>query len=132
MTRAPRGKDTNSKPALRRGISVADVKAYYWSMADVTEFAKRLGLSSHGNKPDLSARIERRLRGLPDEQSLRQRSTGPRDSDNALRPETPVVNYKSDDRTRAFFKRYIGPRFHFTYHLNQYRLAHAHPTSAHP
>ena len=130
-TRTPRGKGTNSKPALGRGISVADFKAYYWSMADLTDFAKLLGLSSHGNKPDLSARIERRLRGLPDEQSLQQSgSTGPRDSDNTLRPETPVVNYKSDDRTRAFFKRYIGPHFQFTYHLNQYRLANANLTYA--
>jgi SAP domain-containing new25/Domain of unknown function (DUF6434) len=123
MTRVPRGKGTNRKPVLRRGISVADFKAYYWSMADLTDFAKRLGLSSHGNKPDLSARIERRLRRLPDEQSLQQRPTGPRDSDKTLRPETRVVNYKSDDGTRAFFERNIGPHFHFTYHLNQYRLA---------
>ena len=123
MKRVPRGKGTNSKPVLRREISVADFKAYYWSMADLTDFAKRLGLSSHGNKPDLRARIERRLRGLPDEQSLQQRSTGPRDSDKTLRPETPVINYKSDDGTRDFFKRNIGPHFHFTYHLNQYRLA---------
>ena len=75
---------------------MADFKAYYWSMADLTDFAKLLGLSSHGNKPDLSARIERRLRGLPDEQSLQQSgSTGPRDSDNTLRPETPVAAMQS-------------------------------------
>ena len=123
MKRVPRGKGTNSKPVLRREISVADFKAYYWSMADLTDFAKRLGLSSHGNKPDLRARIERRLRGLPDKQSFQQRSTGPRDSGKPLRSETPVVNYKSDDGTRDFFKLKIGPHFHFTYHLNQYRLA---------
>ena len=113
----------NSKPTLRRDISVADFKAYYWSMAELTALAKELGLSPRGNKPNLSARLERRLRGLPDEQSVEQRHRGPRDSDKALRPETPVVSYKSDDRTRDFFKRYIGPHFHFTYRLNQYRLA---------
>jgi hypothetical protein len=43
-------------------------------------------------------------------------------------PETPVVNYKSDDKTRDFFTRDIGPHFHFTYHLNQYRLANANLT----
>ena len=37
-----------------------------------------------------------------------------------LRPATPVVNYKSDERTRRFFKRHIGPHFPFTYHLNRY------------
>ena len=128
MTRIPRAQGTKSKPALRREISVADFKSYYWSMADVTRFARRLGLSPQGNKPDLSARIERRLRGLPDERPVQQRSKGPRDSDKALRPETPVVNYKSDDATREFFQRNIGPHFHFTYHLNQYRLANANLT----
>ena len=48
----------------------------------------------------------------------------PRDSDRELRRSTRVVNYKSDDRTRAFFEAQIGPHFHFTYRLNQYRLAH--------
>ena len=38
--------------------------------------------------------------------------------------DTPVVNYKSDRKTREFFKSQIGPEFHFTYHVNQYRLAH--------
>src|SRR5207253_6978797 len=82
--------------------------------------ARRLGLSLQGNKPDLSARIERRLGGFPDEQSLRQRTAGPGDSEKPLRPATPVVNYKSDERTRRFFKRHIGPHFPFTYHLNRY------------
>jgi hypothetical protein len=35
------------------------------------------------------------------------------------------VNYKSDAKTRALFEKMIGPHFHFTYHLNQYRLLHA-------
>jgi Domain of unknown function (DUF6434) len=33
------------------------------------------------------------------------------------------VQYRSDANTRAFFEAQIGPHFHFTYHLNRYRLA---------
>ena len=40
-----------------------------------------------------------------------------------MRRDTPVVHYKSDSKTRAFFESQIGPSFHFTYYLNQYRLA---------
>jgi len=92
--------------------------------ADLIRFARRLGLPSHGYKPELSARIERRLRGLPDRRgSEPKRSKRGRDSDKPLARSTRVVDYRSDDETRAFFESQIGPHFHFTYHLNQFRLA---------
>ena len=47
----------------------------------------------------------------------------PRDSAAPLRRDSPVINYKNDRKTREFFKSQIGPDFHFTYHVNQYRLA---------
>jgi hypothetical protein len=105
-------------------MRVEDFAAYYWSMAELVAFAKRLGLPRHGQKPALNTRIERRLRGSRDRpMSARKRAIGPRDSNKPLRRETRVVNYKSDEKTRAFFKAQIGPEFHFTYHLNQFRLA---------
>src|SRR5689334_9019335 len=113
-----------SKPDLTPGMELEDFTAYYWLMAELVAFAKRLGLPSHGQKPELTARIERRLRGAHDRSvSTRKGATGPRDSDQPLRRDTPVVNYKSDEKTRAFFKAQIGPAFHFTYHLNQFRIA---------
>jgi hypothetical protein len=111
------------KPDLTPDMKVEDFTAYYWLMAELVAFAKRLGLPLHGHKPELNARIERRLRGSHDRPaSAPKRAIGPRDSDQPLRRETPVVNYKSDDKTRAFFKVQIGPDFHFTYYLNQFRL----------
>jgi SAP domain-containing new25/Domain of unknown function (DUF6434) len=111
------------KPKLEPEMSVADFTDYYWLKADLVNFAKKLGLPTHGYKPELSARIERRLRGLKDLPDSRpQKAQGPRDSDKPLRRDTPVVNYKSDAKTRAFFKSQIGPEFHFTYHVNQFRL----------
>ncbi|MCE9592584.1 MAG: SAP domain-containing protein [Planctomycetes bacterium] len=113
------------KPRLELGLRVADFVAYYWFKAELVEFARRLGLPVDGSKPELSARIERRLRGLPD----RRRATakvppGPRDSAKKLRRDTSVVRYLSDAKTRAFFIAEIGPEFHFTYHVNQFRLHH--------
>ena len=113
------------KPPLRLGISLADFKAYYWLMVDLVALARILEMPTHGSKPELSARIERRLQNLPDLPAPRPgRAARARDSAGPLRRDTQVVNYKSDAKTRAFFVAQIGPSFHFTYHLNQYRLAH--------
>jgi hypothetical protein len=92
--------------------------------ADLVDFARKLGLSTHGHKPELSARIDRCLRGKPAGPEPPMPVKGPRDSDKPLRRSTPVVNYWSDDKTRAFFESEIGPAFHFTYYLNQYRMVH--------
>lgn len=108
---------------LHQDMSVADFKAYYRMKDDLIKFARRLGLSADGYKPELTARIERRLRGLPVPKDPKQ-SKGPRDSDKPLSRSTTVVNYRSDEKTRAFFTRQIGPHFHFTSHVNQYRLTH--------
>jgi hypothetical protein len=115
----------SSKPTLRPGMSVAEYRAYYWMKDDLVRFARRLGLPTYGYKPELSARIEQRLQGLSENVEPPRRQTKvPRDSDQPLRRDTPVINYKSDEKTRAFFKSQIGPGFHFTYRMNQYRLAH--------
>jgi hypothetical protein len=120
-----RGKGAHRKPALRENMSVDDFSSYYWMKDSLVDFARRLGLPIGGDKPALTARIERRLRGLPDApRTARNKAKGPRDSDHPLTRITQAHNYRSDSRTRAFFEEQIGPHFHFTYHLNQYRRAH--------
>jgi len=113
------------KRSLRPKMDVAEFRAFYWMKADLVRFARQLGIATHGYKPELVARIERRLQGLPDlRDAVPEPSNIVRDSDKPLRRNTPVVRYKSDEKTRAFFAAKIGPGFHFTYRLNQYRLAH--------
>lgn len=123
MTTAKRAKTGKRKPVLEPGMSVADFTGYYWLKAELLEFAKQLGLPTQGYKPELSARIERRLRRLPERSSAKPRRKGSRDSDKPLSRDTPVLNFYSDAKTREFFKSQIGPEFHFTYHVNQFRLA---------
>ena len=113
------------KRLLRSEMDVAEFRAYYWMKADLVRFARQLGLPTHGYKPELCARIERRLQGLPAlTESAVKTPNVQRDSDRPIRRDTPVVRYRSDAKTRAFFESQIGPGFHFTYRLNQYRLAH--------
>ena len=124
MKRMRTGKDKDRRPKLFPGMSVEDYKSYYWMKVDLAKFARQLGIPTHGYKPELSSRIERRLRGLPDSTAPRgKQAKGPRDSDRPLTRGTRVVNYKSDEKTRGFFESQIGPHFHFTYDLNRYRLA---------
>lgn len=120
-------KRKTNRPVLRAHMSLSDFRDYYWMKDDLVAFARRLGVPAHGYKPELVGRIERRLRGLPDAKESKgtkaaKASAVGRDSDKPLTRSTPVVNYRSDDTTRAFFVKMIGPHFHFTYHLNQYRL----------
>jgi len=141
-----------NRPRLHSGMSPDDFDALYWMKDDLVRFARKLGLSTGGAKPELEARILRHLRGeRPEEdehtkcagarkgrtkcrKSASASASGPgnavtsasvsgRDSDAPLTRATPVVRYKSDAKTRAFFESEIGPHFHFTWHLNQYRLA---------
>lgn len=124
MNRKKLTQGASRRPQLRPGMSLADFRRHYRWKAELVEFARRLGLQSQGSKPELSARIERRLRGLePAPLAARAPRAGRRDSERPLRRGTPVVNYFSDERTRAFFVAEIGSAFHFTYHLNQFRLA---------
>ena len=104
-----------------------DFKSYYWMKQDLVAFARQLGLPTHGYKPELSTRILEFLTGAAQPEGRKKEKVAakvPRDSNARLRRDTPVVNYKSDKKTREFFKSQIGPEFHFTYHVNQYRLAH--------
>lgn len=114
-----------NRPRLEPGITLGEFNDWYWLMAELKVFAQRLGLRAGGPKPALTARIKQQLRGLPAAtEPKRAGGKAAKDSLKPLRAETPVVSYRSDDATRAFFTARIGARFHFTWHLNQFRLAH--------
>ena len=101
-----------------------DFKTYYWMKQDLIAFARQLGLPTHGYKPELSSRILAHLTSGTDFSEINKPPIkAPRDSVAPLRRDSPVINYKNDRKTREFFKSQIGPDFHFTYHVNQYRLA---------
>jgi len=92
------------------------------------EFCHRLGIPASGRKLEILSRIEvylktgkvlrpeRIILGAPKSNSTTQ-SEG---RHQALTLTAPVVNFKSDQRTRVFFISVIGPQFHFTAHLNQF------------
>jgi hypothetical protein len=117
-------RDRATRPPLTPDLPVGDFRDNYWTVAELKDFAKRLDVPATGPKPELTERIERRLLGLPDRPPPPRRTGRRRDSERPLTRDTPVVEYRSDEATRAFFEREIGPHFRFSYHLNQFRKAH--------
>jgi SAP domain-containing protein/uncharacterized protein DUF6434 len=109
-------------------MSLDDFRSHYWMKAELIAFARRLGLATHGYKPEIEKRIERRLLGRAHREPTPKRPAARRDSSRPLRRGTRVVNFKSDEATRAWFRSQIGPHFHFTWHVNQWRLAHPNAT----
>jgi hypothetical protein len=110
-----------ARPPLQVGMPIEDFDASYWMKDELIAFARAEGLRTDGYKPQLTARIRRHLLGKPPLKEPVRPKRGRRDSDGPLTRETPVVNFKSDQKTRDFFKAEIGPEFHFTYHMNKFR-----------
>lgn len=111
------------RPRLHPRLAASEFRAWYWMKDELVGFLRACGLPTSGAKPELERRIERHLSGRPDAKFTPTRRAVQRDSDRPLTRKTRVVNYFSDDATRAFFRAEIGDEFHFTYHLNQFRLA---------
>jgi hypothetical protein len=111
------------RPRLEKGMAVQHLRDYYWLKQELTDFARELGLASTGQKLALLDRIERHLEGRPERRTGSPSKSLARDSDQPLTLDRRVVNFKSDQKTRDFFKSVIGDGFHFTAHLNQYMRA---------
>jgi hypothetical protein len=114
---------TQERPKLHPEMTFAKFQAFYYPKQELLVFARQMGLRVSGSKPELSDRIARRLQGLPEQPRPARRRAKARDSDRRLTRDSSVEDYFSDAATRAFFQSEIGPNFHFTYQLNQFRLA---------
>jgi hypothetical protein len=116
------------RPRLVRALDPGDVRRYYWLKEELTQFCRQLGIPASGRKLEILKRIEVFLRtgkvirperiilGANEDKSESRGAASKAD----LTLATPVVNFKSDQRTREFFESIIGPQFHFTAHLNQF------------
>lgn len=101
------------RPALRRNLSGAEFRRWYWTTAELATFARSLGLSTRGNKASLTEQIADLLDG-------RETPEPP----GAVRPtaqlrgpltEATVIprGQRCSQVLRAWFRAEIGPGFRF-------------------
>ncbi|MFK0252664.1 DUF6434 domain-containing protein [Streptomyces sp. NPDC090445] len=108
-----------SRPALNSGLSGAELRRWYWTLAELASLARTMGLPTAGGKAALTDRLAAALDGLPAPAPDRapaapaRRRAGrqlaaPVDGDTVI-PE----GQRCSQVLREFFVREIGPAFHF-------------------
>jgi SAP domain-containing protein/uncharacterized protein DUF6434 len=106
---------------LTASININDLRNFYWWKEELVRFCISQGIPATGRKLDILKRIETFLRTgkvLRHKQPVLG-AAGKR-PDQPITLASPVVNFKSDQRTREFFQKVIGPEFHFTAYLNTF------------
>lgn len=96
-------------------INQANFKQCYWRKVELIAYCRDQGLSTQGSKVELIERITLFLETGKRERPIRQ-TVALHEWDSVRAPitrETPVMYYKSDPLTRAFFCKEIGPHFRF-------------------
>lgn len=92
---------------LVRGMDADIFRQNYYTVTELKEFCDEIGISKAGLKPDLSIRIETYLRSDKIIGTHSYKPTGKPDSQFGLSLNRKVCHYKSDSKTRAFFKDHI-------------------------
>ena len=101
-------------------ILLNNFKNQYWLKTELMAFCKKEGLSTIGSKEALLQRIEIFLKTGHKIKPASNKTINYRDSDQAIRLVTFVVNYKNDAQTRQFFVKHIGKHFRFNGYLRQF------------
>lgn len=91
---------------------------YYLNMTELKQLCAKLGIPLSKGKGDMIDAIQRLLTTgkLSQPKKIPARSRAQAGCDYPLAEETLMLYgaYKNDAKTRAFFKKLIGPHFHFT------------------
>lgn len=104
-----------TRPELSERLTGAEFRRWYWLKSELTDFARRFGLSTSGNKPQLADRIEAFLDGAPapaPEPKPAKRSAGP--LPEPLTRQTVIPEgQKASQQLRGFFEAEIGTSFRY-------------------
>tara|TARA_Y200000002_G_scaffold365378_1_gene355228 strand:+ start:2599 stop:3171 length:573 start_codon:yes stop_codon:yes gene_type:complete len=109
-----------NRPKLNTTIKVDDFKSFYWLKKELILFCKHLKIPTQGSKIELIARIEHFLSCGQILDCQPKVGHAFRDSDNGITASTPVINYRNDAQTRAFFVSHIGEQFKFNDYLRSF------------
>ncbi|MEU7599481.1 DUF6434 domain-containing protein [Streptomyces sp. NPDC040724] len=124
-----------SRPALTAALTGAELLRWYWTLAELSALARRMGLSAGGGKAAVTARLAAALDGLPAPVSAAPAAPAPRRAGQGL--AAPVdgstvipQGQRCSQVLREYFVREIGPAFHFDAFMREYVARHAGHTLA--
>ncbi len=106
-----------SRPDLNPSIPPEEFKNYYWLKEELVSFCTQAKLPTSGDKIEITERIYYFLTTKKIKpQKTKKKPTSTFDWKKAvLKPETLITdNYHNNENVRSFFKKHIGPHFHFT------------------
>lgn len=114
-----------ARPAPSPELSGAELARWYWTLAELTALARRMGLPVGGGKAAVTARIAAALDGLP---APAPDPAGSRPARGAGRQLAAPVDGASvippgqrcSQVLREYFVREIGPGFHFDAFMRDY------------
>jgi SAP domain-containing new25/Domain of unknown function (DUF6434) len=109
-----------ARPPLTPRTSLRDFRNFYWYLDELVEFCRQHGLPTTGQKREIVARIESFLKTGKVAAAPKPRKPTKRRGPITMRTRVTEA-FKSDAETREFFKTAIGPHFHFTAVLQQFR-----------
>ncbi|MEV7440058.1 DUF6434 domain-containing protein [Streptomyces sp. NPDC091204] len=109
-----------SRPALTAALTGAELLRWYWTLAELSALARRMGLSAGGGKAAVTARLAAALDGLPAPAAPAPRRAGrqlaaPVDGSTVIPP-----GQRCSQVLREYFVREIGPAFHFDAFMREY------------
>lgn len=114
----------SDRPELTADLTESEFRRWYWTLAELQPFARSLGVSATGVKPDVADRIAAALGGreIPTP-PRRKRSTGPQLRGPLDRSTIIPEGQRSTKVLREFFEAEIGPSFRFNGHMRPFLAA---------
>ncbi|MGW3322792.1 DUF6434 domain-containing protein [Streptomyces virginiae] len=122
-----------SRPSLTPALTGAELRRWYWTLAELNTLAREMSLPTGGGKVAVTARIAAALDGLPApaapaapaRRPAGRRLTAPVTGATVIPP-----GQNCSQVLRAYFVREIGPGFHFDAFMRDYIASHAGHTLA--
>ena len=119
-----------TRPYLDENISVEDFLDFYWLKVELQDFCRKKGMQTSGAKTEIAERIIHYLKTGELSQAAKSKKAPAypekRKKAASMSLETVIeANFKCTQEHREFFKRVIGPKFHFSVALQNYLKANA-------
>lgn len=110
------------RPNLTKEIRIQDFKDFYWLKEELQLFCRENGISASGSKVEIADRIEIFLRtGEIQKPHRNSKTTNKPRVKSELSLDTVITeNHRCSQDVRAFFKKAISPKFHFSTYIQNY------------